>query len=646
MNKLNLESKDIVNNNVELISRVFPHCITEQDGKKLIDFEKLKNEFSNELVDGTKEKYELNWPGKRAAINEARIPTNKTLIPVGEKSVDFTNTSNVYIEGDNLEVLKILQEAYLNRVKCIYIDPPYNTGKDFIYKDNFKHTTEAELLKSGQVDKDGNKYIQNTETNGRYHSDWLSMMYPRLKLARNLLTEDGVIFISIDDNEYDNLKKLCDEIFGEVNFISSFVWEKTSHVGRQKKNCYSTVENILCYAKKLYDESGLKELLVEYQKTEFEDAPLFNKSNPTNVLNFPKGSIEFSIFDGLYTDTTNDNFRLIGDCIVQNGRNTKEVSLEFKSRWGQAKIIEEFKKGAKYLVKGTAFSIRVEYAEGKVSSESPKQLIKTTGENRTKNKYNSLVGTTEQGSSQLVNIGLGSMFDFPKPFTLLSYLLSLIESESSDIILDFFSGSSTTAHSVMDLNSKDKGNRKYIMVQLPETIDPKKSKSAYDFCIENDLEPIIPSIAQERIKRAGAKIKEETGADIDYGFRVFKLTDSILKSNEVLPQDMQQDLLSQSDGKYVDGISKLDIVTSIILNLGLMLDSKIEELDNDNFIIEDGLLFISLSDKYDSSVLDIIRDIDPDQVVFDERSFTSDSELTNVEQQIKEINSDITINIL
>ncbi|MFV0499484.1 MAG: hypothetical protein ACK5NF_05580 [Bacilli bacterium] len=239
------------------------------------------------------------------------------------------------------------------------------------------------------------------------------------------------------------------------------------------------------------------------------------------------------------------------------------------------------------------------------------------------------------------------VFDFAKSRHVIDDVIQMAFGKNeAGITLDFFSGSSTTAHSVMDLNGKDNGNRKYIMVQLDETIDPKKSKSAYDFCIENDLEPIIPSIAQERIKRAGAKIKEETGADIDYGFRVFKLTDSILKSNEVLPQDMQQDLLNQSDGKYVDGISKLDIVTSIILNLGLMLDSKIEELDNDNFIIEDGLLFISLSDVYDSNVLDIIRDIEPDQVVFDERSFTSDSELTNVEQQIKEINSDITINIL
>ncbi|MFV0499483.1 MAG: site-specific DNA-methyltransferase [Bacilli bacterium] len=270
---INLESKNIISTNIELISQLFPHCITAQGGKKVINFEKLKAEFSNELVDETKEKYELNWPGKRAAINEARIPTNKTLIPLEKKSIDFKGTNNVYIEGDNLEVLKILQESYLNKIKCIYIDPPYNTGKDFIYKDDFKQSSEEELFESGQTDEEGNKFIQNTETNGRYHSDWLSMMYPRLKLARNLLKENGVIFISIDDNEYANLKKMCDEIFGEINNIASLVFQLNPRGEQSNKNIAISHEYVLIYQKsqrtKLYGEKPTLEKIKEYK---YEDS--------------------------------------------------------------------------------------------------------------------------------------------------------------------------------------------------------------------------------------------------------------------------------------------------------------------------------------------------------------------------------------
>ncbi|MFV0392959.1 MAG: site-specific DNA-methyltransferase [Coprobacillaceae bacterium] len=632
MNKLNLESKDLISNNVELISQLFPHCITEQEGEKVVDFNKLKEEFTDELVDEAKEKYELNWPGKRAAINEARIKTNKTLLPLEEKSINFEDTNNVYIEGDNLEVLKLLQESYLNKVKCIYIDPPYNTGKDFIYKDDFKQSLEDELIESGQIDEDGNKFIQNTETNGRYHSDWLSMMYPRLKLARNLLKDNGVIFLSIDDNEYNNLKKICDEVFGEKNHLSTLI-NVVKPEGRNYGNIAVCHEYLLVYGKS--ENACLNEVEKKNVSFKFEDKTsgynlkslvngnsAFTSNNRPN-LHYPIYISAEGDLNGHHEVTMNTN-----DIPVFPGMNKAGKAVW---RWGSDKV----KKESYDLIgrKGLDGCFRIEQKMRKTTTMQ-KSVISE------KEYYTKSAGDLLE---RLMGI---KVFDFPKSIEYIKMLISLNCNED-DYVLDFFSGSSTTAHSILDLNAADNENRKYIMVQLPESIDEKNSKSAYDFCIENDLEPIIPSIAQERIKRAGAKIKEETGADIDYGFRVFKLSDSILKANEVLPSDLQQDLLSESDSKYVDDISKLDIVTSVILDLGLMLDSKIENIGNDNFVVEEDLLFISLSEEYDSSVLESIRNIMPDQVVLDEKTFAgNDALMTNVIQQINEINSDITINIL
>lgn len=602
-NKLNLESKDIISGNIELISQLFPHCITEQNGNKVLDFEKLKNEFSSEIADDTKEKYDLNWPGKRDAMNEARVSTNKTLVPLYDKSVEFEDTNNVYIEGDNLEVLKILQESYLNKIKCIYIDPPYNTGKDFIYKDDFKQTSKDELFESGQIDEEGNKFVQNTETNGRYHSDWLSMMYPRLKLARNLLKDDGVIFISIDDNEQTNLKKICDEIFGEDNHIDSIIWNKKSSAkGVPPKNMMvNTHEYILAYQK----NAGFK-FIGEERNAE--------KDGFKNPDNDPRGPWRESNIKSTIKPIE-DAFTIIDPNTGKEYTNTWAFSKQSLDKMiSENRILwkESLPKQKEYMMEMTNTNKAITSNWGLFDAQKTTMYLKK------------LIAEIK--------------FDNPKPLELMEYLTEVTVGVD-DLVLDFFSGSATTADAIMRTNACDNGDRKYIMVQLPEKISDQSE--SYLAGYRN-----ICEIGEERIRRAGAKIKEETGADIDYGFRVFKLTDSILKSNEVLPQDMQQDLLGNSDSKFVDGVSKLDIVTSIILNLGLMLDSKIEVLDNDNYIIEDGLLFISLSEEYSDSILDIIRDIEPDQVVFDERSFVSDSQLTNAEQQIKEINSDITINIL
>lgn len=602
--KVNLESKDIVSENIEALAKIFPHCVTEQDGNKVLDFNKLKDELSYNISDDTKEKYELNWPGKRSAINEARIPTTKTLLPDKSKSVNFDDTENIYIEGDNLEVLKILQESYLNKIKCIYIDPPYNTGKDFIYKDNFMQSTSEELGKSGQLDEFGNRLVQNTESNGRYHSDWLTMMYSRIKLARNLLSEDGVIFISIDGNEFTNLKQICDEIFGEFNYIDSIVWNKKSSAkGVPPKNMMVNIhEYILAYQK-----SNSFRFIGEQRTAE--------KDGFKNLDNDPRGPWRESNIKST-TKPIEDAFTIVDPNTGKRYTNTwafSKKSLE--------KMINENR-----IIWKESLPKQKEY------------MLEMTNENKAITSNWGLFDP-QKTTMYLKKLMDDIKFDNPKPLNLMEYLLSVTVSRG-DLVLDFFSGSGTTADALMRNNARGNCNCKYIMVQLPEKITEQSNDNSLSY-------KDICDIGEERIKRAGAKIKEETGADIDYGFRVFKLSDSILKSNEVLPKNTQQELLSKSDSKYIDGITKLDIVTSVMLDLGLMLDSSIEELDNDNYLIEDDLLLISLSDEYNASILNTIKEILPDQVVLDEKTFNgNDALMTNVIQEIKDINSDITINIL
>ena len=395
--KLEFKTKDIVASNVEKLKELFPNIVS----KNKIDFEKLKQELSDEILDNTKEKYDLTWPGKKEAIITANIPITKTLRPIREKSVDFDNTKNIYIEGDNLEALKILQESYLNKIKCIYIDPPYNTGHDFIYKDNFKKDLKEELLQSGQIDEEGYKLVSNSTSNGKFHSDWLSMIYPRLKLARNLLKDDGIIFISINDIEQANLKKICDEIFGEKNFIAQIVWtNKEGGGGSDTKLIKVKHEYILCYSKLI------------------------------------------------------DNVDIYGNIAERTNR--------------------------------------------------PFAVI---------DKYSST-----QASKQLQKLLNGKFFDYSKPTELIKYLLK-ISTKSNDLVLDFFSGSATTAQAVMTLNAEDNGNRKYIMVQIPEKC-PGKSKA---FKLGYNT---ICEIGEERVRRAGIKIKEETNAEVDYGFQVYRIENS------------------------------------------------------------------------------------------------------------------------
>ncbi len=472
-----MKTADMASENFEKLKALFPNCVTEsldKDGNpvRAIDKDLLMQEINSEVVEGQKERYQFNWPGKRDAIRKANAPTTMTLRPCKDESVDFDNTQNLYIEGDNLEVLKLLQNNYLGKVKMIYIDPPYNTGNDFVYNDNFKQDSETFLETSGMFDEDGNMTLQNfeknSESNGRFHTDWLNMMYPRLKVARNLLSDDGVIFISIDDNEQENLKKICDEVFGALNFIANFAWKRKKEISNDSNNVAIQGEYVLCYGRGDATLS-LEPLSAEYISKSYND--------PTEA--FPLGKwrpVPLTVSKGLngggytYTITT------------PSGKNHTRLWAYPESSY--TKLVE---KGLVYFGKdGSAVPQRVMYA--KDSKGQP-----------TSNYWDN-VATNKEGKKEILELFGDNFFDTPKPINLLKKILLLATKEDS-IILDFFCGSATTAHAVMQLNAEDNGNRKFICVQLPETTseDSEAYKAGYKTICE---------IGKERIRRAGDQILE------------------------------------------------------------------------------------------------------------------------------------------
>ena len=579
MDKMKFETPDMTAENVEKIAALFPNCVTEMKGedgkiKHGINFELLKQMLSPDVVEEGKERYEFTWVGKKASIVEANKPIRKTLRPCLEESKNWDTTENLYIEGDNLEVLKLLQESYLGKVKMIYIDPPYNTGNDFIYADDLMRSQKEEDEQMGMYDEEENRLFKNTDTNGRFHSNWCSMMYSRLMLARNLLADDGVIFISIDDNEQENLRKLCDEVFGASNYICPFIWEKTQHFGRQKLNSYCNNDYILCYAKSLYSDK-LKELLVENIKTELLDAPLYNASNNINTLNFPIGCTTFNVADGVYTTTTSNDYELLNPVIVENGKNKNTFSLRFRSRWSNETVQAEILKGTTFWIKTTSFAIRAIYGGNRHSTDAPRQIIFTNSNNpmATKSRFNNRIDTSENASSQLAVLMDGSYFSYPKPVSLIEYFITLLYNEKEEdyendfIVLDFFSGSATTAHAVMQLNAEDGGHRKFIMVQLPEPCDEKSE--AYKDGYKN-----ICEIGKERIRRAGEKIKAEnplTTQDLDVGFRVLKLDDSNMKDVYYLADEYTQSNLFDMVSNIKDDRTDLDLLFGCLIDWGLPL---------------------------------------------------------------------------
>ena len=619
MNKLDRKSKEIIEANIKELKILFPSCVQEDK----IDFDMLKQELSDELI-VSKEKYQLTWPGKKEAIINANTSSFNTLRPDLNKSYKFNSTENVYIEGDNLEALKLLQESYLNKIKCIYIDPPYNTGNDFIYNDVFDKDDEMELIDSGQKDEFGNRLISNSETNGRFHSDWLSMIYSRLKLARNLLSPDGVIFISIDDNEQANLRKVCDEIFGEKNFIGVFCINSTpnardyGHIGKMHEYALFYAKNIEKTVTNLIPDTDRK---FSYKDKDggFNIHPLYNSNESFTSVNRP------NLYYPFYVNPNKVDKNGFYEISLKNKKGYVEVyppkslknGVQFVWRWGK-----EEKARANLNKEIVGYKVDGEYRIVQKMRNSAKLIRSFLYESG----YTSRKGTTE------VEKLLGKkIFSFPKPVELVKLFLMAGTNEDS-IVMDFFSGSGTTAQAVMELNASDGGHRKYIMVQLAEQID-------------DDEFDTICDLAQKRIKNVAKNIPEE----IDDGFRVYKIDSSNMKDVYYKPSEITQTSLFDLTTNIKEDRTSDDLLTQVILDLGFTLDLKVEErniLNNKVYYVADNKLIACFDDNVNINIIDEICKCKPLKVVFKEVSFKTDRDKINLEERIKKLSADTEISIL
>ena len=631
MGKVKMQSFDVIGSNVNKIAQLFPNCVTERLGKDgkpqlAIDFEKLQAELSNDIIAEGEERYQFTWPDKRAASRLANTPTNMTLRPCREESVDFDNTQNLYIEGDNLDVLKVLRETYLGKVKMIYIDPPYNTGNDFVYNDDYAQGKTEFEQSSGLFDEEGNQTIdpmqRNTESNGRFHTDWLNMMYPRLKVARDLLSDDGVIFISIDDNEVENLRKVCSEVFGECNHVTDIPWQSRASI--QNDTDFSVNhEYISVYAKnRRHENRRLKEsnCLTWYSKDSFVCRPLpLDKTKFDNPDNDPRGLWKADPFDApnirpnltypIFNPNTGEQH------LPPRGRCWRTDSSSFSSALAEGRII--FGKDGKGRPQ-----LKVFYEEKKEFGSIDNSWFSAER-----------IGTTTNGTKELMSIfGGNKYFDMPKPTSMLLKILFLGNTQDNDIILDFFSGSATTAHAVMKLNADDGGNRKFIMVQLPENTE--ENSEAYKAGYNN-----ICEIGKERIRRAGKKVKEEAGekADkLDIGFRVLKLDSSNMNDVYYTPEKFSDALFTEDNVKE-DRTSE-DLLFQTMLDLGIELSANIEtkQVNGKNVHYVDGNYLIACFDKdvNESTIKEIAKE-KPIYFVMRDASASTDNVIDNFDQIFK-----------
>lgn len=551
MDKLRMETPDLTQCNIEKLATLFPSCVTEgRDGngnlKKMVNFELLQQMLSDVVLEGD-EAYEFTWVGKKAAIVEANRPIRKTLRPCPEESVNWDNTENLYIEGDNLEVLKLLQESYLGKVKMIYIDPPYNTGNDFIYRDNFTISDKKYSEESGQIDGEtDDRLFKNTDSNGRFHSDWCSMIYSRLMLARTLLKDDGAIFISIDDNENNNLKKICDDIFGENNYIATFPWRKRTAKSDVPFGISQDYEWIICYAK---SEKFLASVVGKDRK--YYETPDF-PGKPWRIHDLTKQTTA--------SERPNSFFTIInpktGKKYPANPNRTWAITEEtFKSYYevgriifpGEYKFLNIQKPVLRYWKEDDATKAGELFGRIAVSTKLPDDI-----------------GMSQDGTKEITDLFQQKIFSFPKPSSLI-YFMTNIHTKENDIILDFFSGSATTAHAVMQLNAEDGGHRKFIMVQLPEPCDEKSEAYKAGF-------PNICEIGKERIRRAAKKIAAENpDKPFDGGFRVFKLDETNMTDVYYSAGEYNQDMLSQLESNIKPDRTDLDLLFGCLLDWGLPL---------------------------------------------------------------------------
>ena len=644
MEKLRMKSLDASEGNVAKIAALFPQCVTERlnkDGKPefAIDFDKLRAELSKDMLDEGEERYQFIWPDKRAASRLANEPIDKTLRPDIEASVDFWNTENLYIEGDNLDVLKVLRENYLGKVKMIYIDPPYNTGNDFVYNDDFASGKDEFEQTSGFFDEEGNQLLnpmqRNTESNGRFHTDWLNMIYPRLKVARDLLKDDGAIFISIDDNEIDNLSKICDEIFGKQNLLGRLTIVVKPE-GRRSGAFAKCHENCLVYAKNfnLIDFNEIEVDGAEYRYYDNEggynlkglrnrNVKAFNSSNRPN-LRYPfYVDIKQNSPDGLFPVTTiyAEGLTKVAASIIDG--------LKSVWRWGRETAQEKINQLVAF--RGPDGNIRIFQKERKLT-----QTAKTL--------WNEISFISNKGTKEVAELLGAGIFDFPKPVALLSQMINIGMNEG-DIILDFFSGSATTAHAVMKLNAEDDGKRKFIMVQLPEMTDEKSvaRKAGYE---------TICQIGEERIRRAGKKVKEEAGLqgqDLDVGFRVLKLDSSNMEDVFYAPENFDENNLFNMVDNVKPDRTPLDLLFQVMPELNIELSAKIEEKEVNGkkvFFVDGDYLIATFDMDVNESTVTEIAKMKPQYFVMRDASAANDNVLDNFEQIFRHYSPDTIRKIL
>lgn len=635
MDKMRMESLDLTNENIEKIGEMFPNVITEtldtekstpekKVYKKAVNFDMLRTILGDEVAGD--EVYEFTWVGKKAAMVEAGKPVRKTLRPCKEESKDWDTTENLYIEGDNLDVLKLLQESYLGKVKMIYIDPPYNTGKDsFVYSDNYKMEEDEYEEQIGLYDEHENKqFRENNESNPRFHSDWCSMILARLQLARNLMSDDGIIFISIDDNEVENLKKICNEVFGESNFIAQFIWIKKKKGSHLSKTIRSMTEYVLCYAKyynliELYGEDAY----IDKQQ------PLAKRTNSIKNLKFPEQLVNTTLKDGIYKANNygegSSSIDFSTDFVVKDKKIISELNVNGPFVWTQEKLNFEILAGSQINL-SSRFGFNVLRSDQKEKIKRPSTLIDS----------NTKVGTNEDAYNEAIEIfNLEGIMSYPKPVSLITFIINTITYfDKNSIILDFFSGSATTAHAVMKLNAEDGGNRKFIMVQLPEETNEKSE--AYKAGYKN-----ICEIGKERIRRAGEKIKEEAGLsaqNLDIGFRVFKLDSTNMKDVYYSASKYDQAMLDDLTSNIKEDRTELDLLFGCLLEWGLPLSMPYTSEQISGVTIHtynDGDLIACFAEKVPENVVNEIAKRQPLRAVFRDSSFASSPEKINAEEIFK-----------
>ena len=620
MDKLNMQTTNIVDENIKRIGVLFPNCLTERlndEGKPevAIDFDQLRQELSKDIVEGPEERYQFTWPDKRNAIRLANAPTTDTLRPCREESVDFDTTQNLYIEGDNLQVLKLLRENYLGKVKMIYIDPPYNTGNDFVYNDNFSQTTGEYMHNSGQEDEEGNRLVANTESNGRFHTDWLNMIYPRLKVAKVLLSEDGVIFISIDDHEQENLKKVCDEVFGFHNFIAQLVWERAYSPKNDARFISNSHDYILMFAKNINQF-----VIGRLDRTEEANARYNNPDNdPRGVWKPSDMSVKTYNAESDYPITTPSG-RVVeppaGRCWSLS-RNAFRERLQDNRIW--------------FGPDGDSVpSIKRFLSELKFEGMAPTSIL-----------FYKDVGHSQEGAKEVVALLDKGVFDGPKPVRLLKRLITLANLSDDSVVLDFFSGSASTAHALMSFNVEKDKHCRFILVQLPEETDDKAKSAGFNS---------IPEIGKERIRRAGKKIKEEsplTTQDLDTGFRVLKLDSSNMQDVYYTPSEFNEQKLF--DDNIKPDRTEEDLLFQTMIELGIELSAKIEKRNiagKTVWSVSDGYLMACFDEEVNETTITEIARQHPYYFVMRDSSLANDQVADNFEQIWEEYSKDTVRRII